>query len=50
MIIAGILSGLEVILPFFMANLPQGLFSVFAIVLTTAALIARVVAQKGVEE
>lgn len=45
MIIAGLLSGVEVILPFFTDRLPRGIFVAMSFVVTCAALISRIVAQ-----
>ncbi len=45
---AAVLSGVEVALPFFAADLPQGVFAVASAVVTAAALVARVVAQRDV--
>jgi hypothetical protein len=46
MILAAALSGIEVALPFFAAEVPLGTFALASAVVTAAALIARVVAQK----
>ena len=47
-ILAGILSGLEVILPFFSDEIPRNLFAVLSFVAVSAAFVARLVAQKGI--
>lgn len=46
MILAGLLSGVEVVLPFFADSLPRGLFAGLSIAATAAAFVSRVVAQK----
>lgn len=46
MLIAGLLSGLEVALPFFAADLPRNLFAGLSALVVGAALVARIVAQK----
>lgn len=47
-ILAGILTGLEIILPLFNESIPQNLFAALSFVCVSAALIARLVAQRGV--
>lgn len=47
-ILAGILSGLEVILPFFAEDIPRNIFAVLSFVAVAAAFIARLVAQRGI--
>ena len=44
-ILAGILSGLEVILPMFTDTLPDKLFAIFSMVVTALAFVTRVIAQ-----
>ena len=46
MIAAGILSGVETILPFFSDALPRGLFAVLSFGAVAAAFVARLLAQK----
>lgn len=46
--IAGILSGVEVILPLFHDDIPKNLFAALSLVFVTAAFIARLVAQRDV--
>jgi len=46
-ILAGVLSGLEVILPFFSDEIPRNLFAVLSFLAVSAAFVARLVAQKG---
>ena len=48
LVLAGILSGLEVILPFFSEDIPRNLFAVLSFVAVSAAFVARLVAQKGI--
>lgn len=47
MILAGVLSGVEVVLPFFADALPRGVFAGLSIGVVTAALVARLIAQKN---
>lgn len=47
-ILAGILSGLEVMLPFFSDEIPRNIFAILSFVAVSAAFIARLVAQKGI--
>ena len=47
-VLAGVLSGLEVILPFFSDEIPRNLFAVLSFVAVSAAFVARLVAQKGI--
>jgi hypothetical protein len=44
--LAGVLSGLEVILPLFSGSVKPGLFAVLSFFAVSAAFIARIVAQK----
>ena len=46
MLLAGVLSAIEVILPFFQDSFPRGLFATLSGVSVGAAFIARLVAQK----
>lgn len=46
-LLAGLLSGVEVILPFFVGNMPRGLFAGLSLVSTASAFVARLVAQKA---
>ena len=48
LVLAGILSGLEVILPFFSDEIPRNLFAILSFVAVSAAFVARLVAQKGI--
>lgn len=47
-ILAGILSGIEVALPLFADDLPRNLFAGLSFVSVCAAFVARLVAQKGI--
>ena len=47
LVLAGVLSGCEVILPFFSDEIPRNLFAVLSFVAVSAAFVARLVAQKG---
>ena len=47
-ILAGVLSGLEVILPFFSNEIPRNLFAVLSYLAVSAAFVARLVAQRGI--
>ena len=44
-ILAGVLSGVEVVLPLFTDMFPRGVFSGLSVVAATSAAVARVVAQ-----
>jgi hypothetical protein len=48
MVIAGLLSAVEVIFPFFADALPRGLFAALSGLFVGAAFVARLVAQKDV--
>lgn len=48
MILAGILSGIEAILPFFSEAIPRNLFAALSFVFVCAAFVARLVAQRGI--
>ena len=47
-ILAGVLSGLEIILPLFMDVIPRNTFALLSFVSVSAAFVARLVAQKGI--
>ena len=47
-ILAGVLSGLEVILPFFSDEIPRNLFAILSFLAVSAAFVARLVAQRGI--
>ena len=46
MLVAGLLSGIEVVLPLFIDTFPRGVFAVLSILFTGAAFVARIMAQK----
>jgi hypothetical protein len=46
LILAGALSGAEVILPFFADAIPRGIFAILSFTAVGAAFVARIVAQK----
>lgn len=48
MILAGLLSGIEVALPFFIDDFPRGIAAGISLVITFAALVARIIVQKDV--
>lgn len=48
MLIAGLLSAVEVIFPFFADSLPRGVFAALSGLFVGAAFVARLVAQKDV--
>lgn len=49
MIVAAVLSGIEVAIPFFSESLPRGLFSAVSAVTTGLAFVARLMAQQEIE-
>lgn len=48
MILAGVLSGVEVILPLFADCCPRGLFAILSLLTIAGSFVARIVAQKDV--
>lgn len=48
MLLAGLLSGVEVALPFFIDGFAQGIAAGLSLAVTFAALVLRIVAQQGV--
>lgn len=46
MVLAALLTALEVAMPFFIHDMPRGLFAVASGVTTVAALVARVIVQR----
>lgn len=50
MALAAVLSGLEVAMPYLDGSMPQGRFAAVSAVVTSAALLARLLAQRGVSE
>lgn len=49
-ILAGLLTAAEVVVPLFFDSIPRHLFAVAVGITTAAALIARLIAQKGLDE
>ena len=47
-ILAGILSGCEAVLPFFSEDIPKDIFAILSLILISAAFVARLVVQKGI--
>jgi hypothetical protein len=50
MVLAALLSGVEIVLPLFSEALPRGLFAVLSFLAVAGAFVARIVAQKGLEK
>ena len=50
MILAGILTAIEVILPLFFDSIPRNVFAVAIGITTAAALVARLIAQKDLRD
>lgn len=48
MVLAAVLSGIEVILPFFNESIPKNIFAALSFVCVSAAFVARLVAQRDV--
>lgn len=48
MLLAGLLSGIEVALPFFTDNFPKGIAAGLSLAVTFAALVMRIIAQQDV--
>lgn len=49
-ILAGLLSAMEVILPLYIEDMNRGLFAFLSFVATSGAFISRLVAQKSIKE
>lgn len=47
-ILAGLLTGIEVILPLFQHEFPRGLFAVASFAVTMASIVARAIAQPSI--
>ena len=47
-ILAGLLSGVEAAMPFIDDKMPRGAFAVASLLVTGAAFVARILAQKGI--
>ena len=50
MILAGLLSGGEVVLPLFIHDIPRGLFAVLSMMTISAAFITRLMAQRNMND
>jgi hypothetical protein len=50
MLLAAVLSGVEVVLPFFTAAVPPGVFAAVSFVVVAAAFMARLTVQKSMEQ
>ena len=50
MILAGVLSGIEVVLPFFSEALPRGIFAVMSLLATSGAFVSRLLAQRNMND
>ena len=50
MLLAAVLSGVEVALPFFSSAVPPGMFAAASFVVVAAAFVARLTAQKSLEQ
>ena len=48
MVLAGVFTTAETVLPYFTDLIPRGVFTVLTLVAVTGGLISRVIAQKGV--
>jgi hypothetical protein len=48
LILAGLLSGAEVILPFFQDSIPRGAFAILSFLAVGGAFISRIVAQRDI--
>lgn len=48
--VAGVLSGCEVVLPYFVADMPMRVFAVLSFAVTVLALAARLVAQRSMQD
>jgi hypothetical protein len=48
MLIAGLLSGIEIVLPLFADQFPRNLFAILSFVFVAAAFVSRLVAQRNV--
>jgi len=50
MLLAAVLSGIEVALPFFASEFPRGIFAVLSFLSVASAFVARLIAQKGLSK
>ena len=48
-VLAGVLSGVEAAMPFVTDTMPRGAFAVASLLVTGAAFVARIMAQRGLE-
>jgi hypothetical protein len=48
MLIAGLLSGIEIVLPLFADQFPRNLFAILSFIFVAAAFVSRLVAQRNV--
>jgi hypothetical protein len=48
MLMAGVLSGIEVVLPLFHDSIPKNIFAALSLVFVTLAFVSRLVAQRNV--
>ncbi len=46
MVLAGLLSGIEAVLPYFAADMPRGLFALLTILVIVGAMVARLLIQR----
>ena len=49
-IVAGVLSGIEVVLPLFIDAIPRGAFAIASFVVTVASIVARAIAQPAIHK
>lgn len=50
MLLAGLFSSAEILLPMFAGDLPRGVFAVLTVLSVTGAIVARVAVQKGLDD
>lgn len=50
MVLAGLLTGCEAILPLYQEAIPRGAFAVLSMLAIVGGFVARIVAQKGVDD
>lgn len=50
MVLAGVFSGLEVILPIFYSDIPPHMFALLSFLVVCAAFVSRLLAQKGLDD
>jgi hypothetical protein len=49
-LLAGLLSGVEAVMPFIDDAMPRGVFAVASLLVTGAAFVARILAQRGFDD